>query len=385
VKIPKTGTLIADPSYHLFVPGGAGVIRAVIIHHHGCGREGDAAPMVNDLHWRTLARKWDAVLLAPASTTGSNCGNWNDPQGGSRATFLEALKVLAVQSGHPELVDAPWAIWGHSSGGTWANRMMVSDPDRVVSAFPRSSCATDPSVNAATLRIPVMYNEGRADLCSFGRTAFPSGRGKGGLWGHSIDPTANGAGDGHGCKKSRVLAIPFFDAVFAQRLPPAASGKVGLLDVDPSSGWLGDGTTGAIVPASSNPPNARTLTWLPSEAVAKIWQEFQMTGNHLKDATLPPAPHRVAVTRSADGAAVTLTWEASSDLETGTKAFHVYRNGVRVGTAPGQGWGYGDNPEPSSAALRFIDPAPGSSAAYQVSQVSWANLEGPRSEVVRVP
>jgi len=72
-------------------------LRGIIVHQHGAGTtasiEGSTAAY--DLHWQSLAKKWDCALLGPSyhvlnekidlSPGGSE--HWFDPRHGSEKTF----------------------------------------------------------------------------------------------------------------------------------------------------------------------------------------------------------------------------------------------------------------------------------------------------------
>src|SRR5262249_13215407 len=114
----KAGGLQLGVTYRLWLPDGVKHVRAVIIHQHGCGtgacKGGETSAY--DLHWQALAKKWDCALLGPSyhQEEKQNCRLWCDPRNGSERTFLGALKTFAAKSGHPELAEAPWCLWGHS-------------------------------------------------------------------------------------------------------------------------------------------------------------------------------------------------------------------------------------------------------------------------------
>ena len=97
LTIPKQGKMIADAVFYCWVPANVTTLRSVIVHLHGCTRDGDAPLMVQDLQWKALAKKWDSVFVAPKFTTGTNqtCSNWYIPDNGSEKVFLELLDVLA--------------------------------------------------------------------------------------------------------------------------------------------------------------------------------------------------------------------------------------------------------------------------------------------------
>ena len=129
-------------TYTLWVPPGVSFIRGIIVHQHGAGtlaaRSGGSAAY--DLHWQALARKWDGALMGPSyhvlnDRTDASPGGaqlWFDPRLGSEKRFLQAIDDLARSTGHAELKQAPWILWGHSVGAIWADIMTLLHPERVV-------------------------------------------------------------------------------------------------------------------------------------------------------------------------------------------------------------------------------------------------------------
>src|SRR3954454_860173 len=169
----KPGELAYGVTYRAWIPDGARRLRGVIVHQHGCGagacKGGETA--ADDLHWQALARKWDCALLGPSyhQEDGQDCRRWCDPRNGSRARFLLGLGDLADRSGHPELKEVPWCLWGHSGGGFWASLMQVQFPERIAAIWFRSGTAfgawekgdiQKPTIPAAAYQVPMMANPG---------------------------------------------------------------------------------------------------------------------------------------------------------------------------------------------------------------------------------
>ena len=189
-------------------------LRGVIVHQHGCGEGSCKSGLTGawDLHWQALARKHDCALLAPAyeQPDKADCQMWCDPRNGSAEAFKRCLADLGAKSGHPELAQAPWALWGHSGGGHWAGGMVLTHPDRVAAAWLRSGVPVlkaDPgrgtikahTVPELALKVPVMCNPGTKEGVTVkdGRFAgvwpaneafFNEVRSKGGLVGVAVDP-----------------------------------------------------------------------------------------------------------------------------------------------------------------------------------------------------
>jgi hypothetical protein len=407
----RPGELAYGVTFRAWIPDGVERLRGVIVHQHGCGtgacRGGETA--ADDLHWQALARKWDCALLGPSyhQEDGQNCRLWCDPRNGSRARFLRALDDLAARSGHPELARVPWCLWGHSGGGFWASLMMTSDPDRVVAAWLRSGTAfgawetgeiPKPEIPEATYRIPVLCNPGakeRDDPRFHGAwegtlAMFRAYRARGAPIGFAPDPRT-----GHECGDSRYLAIPFFDACLAARLPEGPDGSK-LKPVDLSHGWLAPVLGKEAEPASSYPGEPQEAVWLPDERVARAWREYVQTGA-VGDATPPPAPTGVRVV-ATPGHAVEVTWEAEADLDSGLRQFVIRRDGRDIARVPEEPVGrfgrplfqtmsFHDTPERPLPGMRQVFPAaePDGPHEYRVIAVNGVGLESEPSPAAEAP
>ncbi len=404
----EPGALQLGVTYTVWIPVGVRKLRGVIVHQHGCGAGAckGGATAAYDLHWQALARKRGCALLGPSyqQDDQQNCRLWCDPRNGSEKTFLRALGELAVKAGHAELETAPWCLWGHSGGGTWASLMQTLHPDRIVAIWLRSG--TDfpawekgglpkSELAEAVYGIPVMCNPGarengdkRFNGAWTGTLAmFKAFRAKGAPIGFAPDPRTS-----HECGDSRYLAIPFFDACLEMRL--SESGK--LRPVDIKSAWLAAPLSDTAGPAASYAGKPEEAVWLPGEAVAKAWMEYVKTGA-VGDATAPPAATGLKATAKPDGA-VELTWDSEADFESGTKAFVVQRDGkdlVQVPEKPAgkfgrplfQSMSYHDTPEKPLPELRFTDayPVTGTKHEYRVVVVNGAGLRSEPSAPARLP
>lgn len=390
----QPGGLTYPVAYRIWIPAAAKTLRGVIVHQHGCGegacRGGETA--AHDLHWQELARKWDCALLGPSyqQPEGANCALWCDPRHGSEQTFLRALADLGRQSGHPELERIPWALWGHSGGATWAGTMLLLHPERIVAVWLRSGAprlvATEGTPVLATptaaLSVPVMCNPGAKEKTHerFSRAwnsalaFFTETRARGGLIGFAPDPMT-----GHECGDSRYLAIPFFDACLAQRLP-AMPGTAPLRSMDAALAWLAPvhGETGQ--PARDFAGRPEDAVWLPTAAVAAAWSTYVRSGTGV-DTTPPPAPTNVRITTGG-----VLTWEATADFESGLGGFIIERDGIEVARLPEkpstqfgralfQKMSYHDTPTPPLPEMRYVDPSPnGGPHTYRVIVVNSVGL-----------
>jgi pimeloyl-ACP methyl ester carboxylesterase len=227
---PGPEDLFAKAEFRIWIPEGAIKLRGIIVHQHGCGRNGMLMPW--DHHWRALARKWDCALMGTHYKQADSCDSWHNPLNGSDRAFHNALENLAEQSGQPELSSVPWALWGHSGGAIWVSRMLQLYPDKIIAVVARSGGYH--VSNPESFRVPVLFNYGKEERPRRnGLTYYPNGREKNAPWLIAPDPVT-----GHKCGNSRLLAIPFFDICLDLRLP--AGDQEALRNIEMEESWLGD-------------------------------------------------------------------------------------------------------------------------------------------------
>ena len=428
---PSTSSnqLLVAVTYELWIPDGVKTLRGIIVHQHGAGTtasiEGSTA--AHDLHWQALAKKWDCALWGSSyhvqnekiDTSPGASELWFDPRNGSEKTFLRALGEFASKAGHPEIDKVPWALWGHSGGGIWADVMAALHPDRVAAVWMRSGSSlmflshpefTDHEVPDAVYRIPMMTNPGvkekpkqpppdpdtrtKAEKMKgpwLGNIAtFKAYRAHGGLIGFAPDPLT-----GHECGDSRYLAIPFLDACLAMRLPDKGSKDQTLKPMDTSKAWLAPLFGDEAKPAADFKGNPAEAVWLPNEAVAKAWMEYVKTGA-TSDTTPPPAPFDVHV--SAKGEQGTeIVWSAEADFESGIGGFVVLRDGQELAKVPEKPVGkfgralfqsmtYHDTPSQPLPQMRYVDTSAkeGEKHGYSIVSVNSVGLKSQPSAAASV-
>jgi pimeloyl-ACP methyl ester carboxylesterase len=402
----EPGELIFPVAYTVWIPPTAEILRGVIVHQHGCGEGSCKSGQTGafDLHWQALARKHDCALLSPSyeQPDQADCQMWCDPRNGSGLAFQKSLEDLGRQSGRPELATVPWALWGHSGGGHWAGGMVMLHPQRVAAAWLRSGVPLfeereGRAIGAhvlpeAALEVPIMCNLGTKEgitvhdgpfsgVWASNQTFFNAMRGRGALIAVSVDPRSS-----HDCGNQRYLAIPWFDACLAARLP--ANIDQPLKPIDPQQAWLAplqSGTSEWIEPvmAENFAGDLATSIWLPGEAVAKAWTQY-VADTAVADTTPPPVPTDLRLNGNR------LTWEAVADLESGVSHFIIQRNGQRVATVPEtpsnpfgrplfQGLQYSDTPAvPIAEMLYVVDSGdPGDVGEYHVVAVNTVGLASP--------
>lgn len=384
--------------YRVWIPPGVRRVRGIIVHQHGCGagacKGGETAAY--DLHWQALARKWDCALLGPSyqQSDRQDCRLWYDPRNGSDRTFIRALHDLGQASGHPELEQVPWCLWGHSGGGFWSSLMQTLHPEKIIAIWFRSGTAyplweagviPKPTLSEAVYQIPMMLNPGikekgdkQFDFIWKGCVEmFRAYRAKGAPIGFATDPRTS-----HECGDSRYLAIPFFDACLKQRLPKTPGGP--LRAVQSSQAWLAPLEATEAQPAKQFRGKPEEALWLPDQHVARVWSEYVRTGA-AEDTTPPPAPRNVRAAASQNG--VILQWEAPADLESGLRSFVILKDGKEIAQHPQKPVGvfgrplfqtmsYHDTPERPTPVMQYLDTAakPGERPRYRIIAVNSVGL-----------
>jgi pimeloyl-ACP methyl ester carboxylesterase len=399
----KPGELPFPVSYTIWIPPGLKTLRGVVVHQHGCGEGSCKSGQTGafDLHWQALARKHACALISPTyeQPEKADCQLWCDPRNGSDAAFQKSLLDLGTQSGHPELASVPWALWGHSGGGTWSGAMTLLHPDRVVAAWLRSGVPPIKPVEgksmpllipSAALKVPVMCNLGTKEGVTFREGPFAKVwdnvepffralRSKGGLAAVAVDPLSS-----HECGNQRYLAIPWLDACLSARLPKG-SGQP-LRSMPEKAAWLvplnvKEPNAIAPLPASKFSGERDTSVWLPNVTVAKAWAQY-VKDTAVVDTTPPPAPFNVRIKGNE------LTWEAEADVESGLALFIIERDGQWLTTVPEQAKNpfgraifqnlqYSDTPTQPLVQMRFEDTTaqPGGKHRYGVIAVNTAGLK----------
>ena len=400
-------------TYTFWIPDGITTVRGVIVHQHGAsiGAAQAGATAAYDLHWQALAKRWDCILLGPSyrvlndavDLTPGGAEFWIDPRRGSNTAFLRALNEVSMKSGHPEIAKAPWSLWGHSGGGLWSNVMSMLHPTRVIAVFLRSGTATmwrsrsefpQPEVPKAVYEIPTMTNAGVLEpknnfLVPWNGSlvTFQEYREQGAPIGFAPDPRT-----AHACGDSRYLAIPFFDACLAMRLPDKDAQDQTLKPVDMSQAWLAPFLGDTAVPSSEFKGNLEQAVWLPNADVAKAWMEYVKNGT-VGDVTAPPAPFNVRVSAKGDQS-YKITWDAEADIVSGVGGFIVLRDGHGVARLPKrppdevfgrplfQGLSFHDTPEATFPRMVYVDTMakPAVSHKYTVIALNSAGVPSVPSE-----
>jgi pimeloyl-ACP methyl ester carboxylesterase len=382
------------------------------VRQHGCG--GDGLVYANDLQWQALAIKHQLAILGSkyqkvGNSNDDPCDVWAVIDRGSEKTFLKALDEFGQKSQHPELDQLPWVLWGFSGGADWAVQMSQKYPDRTIALIAQRGggvniSATEPTklltadINPAVLRMPVLYALGGAEAVGtiyfnegydLPKQVFSRFRKASALWAIAVE-----ADIGHESTDTRLIAIPYLDAILTARL---ATDSTKLRQLDEAKGWLANPVTHEIAPINQYKGDPLQAAWLPDRETAYKWQAYVTTPSlwdkaryrfcsskklltflgvtHLSESCYPD---RVSPTRKPDAptdvrglrvsaTVVGLTWNFIPDLENGLPKFRVYRNNSLIATLQGQERDGGDAPIYSHNVLEFQDRVAGENDIYSVS------------------
>jgi pimeloyl-ACP methyl ester carboxylesterase len=369
VSIPPTKTdKYSSANYRLWIPNEVPTIRGLIVKQHGCGDEAAATGLehANDLQWQALALKHQFALIgAKYSTVNQVCEDWALLNSGSDNAFFKAVGVFAQNSHHPELNKVHWVLWGHSGGADWAAQMLQKHPDRTIAVVAtRCGGATFPNkIDSKLFGVPILFAVAEkentlVDECrDLPRRIFSRYRKENALWAIAVEANTT-----HETADTRLLAIPYFDALITARLTKDSNK---LLAINYTQSWLGNAVTHEVASINQYKENPLEAAWLPNEETARKWQEYVTTGK-ISPTRPPKAPTNVHATEISSTEAL-ITWKFAPDLENGLPLFRIYRNNSLIQTLQGQEHNFGDAPEPANIKLEFKDAKAKANSIYSVS------------------
>lgn len=254
-----------EMAFRLYVPDSVPKVRAVIALVPGL--DGDGRRMADNPAWQALAERTQSCLLA-CFMKGNVGGSYYEAEKWSGKIFLEVLKKLALESKHPEIADAPIALWGHSAGGQFNYNFACWKPERTVAFIANKGAYYGLNAKPSVRKVPGLWILGAKDTDIRVKNIterFSDGRKQGALWALVAEPN-----EGHGVGRSRDIGIVFIEESLAGRLDGAGKIK----PIDPTSGWVGNFETKQIEKSSLTSPGGKETGWFPGEQTARLWQEI---------------------------------------------------------------------------------------------------------------
>jgi hypothetical protein len=368
ISIPPTKyDAFLSAEYRLWLPADVKKIRGLVVKQHGCGDPAATTGLnhADDLQWQTLALKHQFALIGTKLPTGDkSCDSWAMINNGSGKAFFQALNLFAQKSKHPELEQVPWLLWGHSGGGDWVVQMLQQYSERTIAAFAaRGGGFTLLGTNPTLAGTPILFALGEKDMIlpyetqTLPKEVFARYRKINSAW-----AIASEANTTHETSDTRLLAIPYFDAIATARMTKDSNK---LRPVDLSPGWLGNTITHEIAPVNRYKDKSLEAAWLPNEDTARKWQQYVKTGK-ISPTRKPNQPTNVNV-QNINSKEVLITWNFIPDLENGLPSFRIYRNNSLIKTLQGQGHDFGDAASPPNLVLEFLDNKATPNSVYKIA------------------
>jgi poly(3-hydroxybutyrate) depolymerase len=268
--------------FRLWLPAGAGTVRAVVVLVPGSN--GDGRPMADDPVWRDFAARRGLALMACRFTDKPHDQNFIEEYAavsrGSGQALLDALAGLGDRAGHPELGGAPLLLWGMSAGGQFNYEFTAWKPERVAAfVVNKGGIYYTALVSKAAREVPALLFTGEKDLAFRSDTIaglFAVNRRAGALWAIVQEP-----GIAHAVGRSVEMSLIFFDETLPLRIAATgsdASSPAGLRPLSEKSGFIGDPVSKTIQAMEKSGVPNRPTAWLPTGRAARAWLAV-VTGN----------------------------------------------------------------------------------------------------------
>jgi len=270
-QVAKPGANYDKAEFRLWLPDGAGPVRALVVLVPGSNGEGRT--MVDDPFWQAFAVEHHVGLIGCHVTDKphdqSFIEEYVEVAKGSGQALLDSVSALGAMAGHAEIATAPLMLWGMSAGGEFDYEFAVWKPERVIAfVVNKGNIYYTALAPAATRSIPALLFTGEKDLDFRIETVngiFAVNRRGGALWALTEEP-----GIGHAVGRSKELGAMLFEDVLAARLPDTPGGA--LRPIAEKTGFIGDLTAKTYTPMGDSRPPNRMTSWLPTERLAKAWQ-----------------------------------------------------------------------------------------------------------------
>lgn len=256
----------------------SGVVRGIIIHGNGAG--GDETSQAENAELVAFAESIGFAVLATGFW-----GKFDMGSGGTSSefnTFVNRIVSFATESGHPELVNAPWIAEGFSNGGQMAYGLNVLAPERVIAFVAnKGGYYNDSTPSLASLATPGILIAGETDTNSRRNAIeglFNNNRPLGALWAWVEEENTS-----HQIGNSYKLIRPFLAECVRLRYPTSAGspadGPVTLLSLDEEDGWIVNQNTWESGLTDVHAYEEETgdpfdFGWVPNQRIAYLYRAF---------------------------------------------------------------------------------------------------------------
>ena len=215
---------------------------------------------------------------APGSQNPNAEPQRNAAAGGAEALTV-LLKMLAAESKHPELADAPLLFWGWSAAAGFGPSFARLHPERTIGFVRYHSHLRGIPVDMESAKdIPALLFVGAEDSPELEQDAtelFRQARSLDAPWAFVRQLRVPHVIRDEDIRSANELVIPWIAAVVGERLDGAGPR---LHPIARSTGWMGDLTTGDVSPVASYTASLTGSSWLPDERTAKAWQTIVRSG-----------------------------------------------------------------------------------------------------------
>jgi hypothetical protein len=325
-SIKATPPATGEHKFRLVLPEGLAVIRGILVVGPYAG--GDSRDYHEQVWYREFLNLHGFAFLGA-----------KDFYMHEYKVMQAALKQFAIDTKHPELVNAPYAATGFSAGGGYTRMLIKADPDKMIAGVVvGSTMKLRGEPTADHRRVPMCVINGDLEhgpgeaggMANALEPVLAVQRPKGALWGWMAVQ-----GVGHEFAGQEVLAMPILDAAVRLRYPAdgdVRKGPVKLKPVGLESGWVADNTTWksgltSIAPAKKFKGDVAKSSWLLNKDVAFIYRAYSTLDWPLKIISPDPMSAKGEV-RDA-GSAVTIKVDDSKLA--GWKKLELYDGATKVG------------------------------------------------------
>lgn len=270
-----------EVKYDLWIPGETKVVKGLVaISSHGSGKS-----LFEDPELRKIAGELDLALFRFLGNPVQR-GFW------PRSLLFDKLLDLGNETGHPELPNAPFFLYGHSNGTGFSALFTAAESDRGWGWISMRPGTTFQVFQPKASEVPglVIFGEDdpflarpsvetNLDVVPMMRKQHKA------VWNFAVEPHT-----GHGpTSKTWPLVFSFLKHSFAARVPAdsdPSKGPVQLTGLDSASGLRGqnwNSKTGGYQTLKVGTPDefkddTSGASWLLNADYAKDWQSFQQFG-----------------------------------------------------------------------------------------------------------
>jgi hypothetical protein len=262
--------------YAMYVPAGAGELRAVIITLGGPATNGFVtgdriAPAGKDLLEESLQSVGASLRALAASRRvaifGENAALEDGT--GTDVALLGAIGTFAARSGHPELAEAPFLAVGLSAGARVGSGLVARQAGRAIGLLGWHPAGVNTVADPAAMAVPTLLLQAESDQTVYPTVTptFADNRSRGALWALVLEP---GVDHDDATSAAGATILAWIGEALSMRLPAVAGGP--LVAMTQESGWLGNQATHEIAAWAAYPGDRTTASWLSSQTTAQAWQ-----------------------------------------------------------------------------------------------------------------